>query len=57
MRQLNQNLAAVTGLLSDDPDEVGQAVKDINDVVGDVQSFVADNRETLGTTSDKLGRR
>jgi phospholipid/cholesterol/gamma-HCH transport system substrate-binding protein len=54
MRQLNQNLAAVTGLLSDGPDEVGNAVKDINDVAGDVRSFVADNRESLGTTSDKL---
>ena len=26
MRQLNQNLAAVTGLLTNDPDEVGDAV-------------------------------
>jgi len=54
MRQLNQNLASVTGLLADDPNEVGTAVDSINDVVGDVQSFVADNRETLGTTGDKL---
>ena len=54
MRQLNQNLAAVTGLLADNPDEIGAAVRDLNDVVGDVQSFVADNRESLGTTSDKL---
>jgi phospholipid/cholesterol/gamma-HCH transport system substrate-binding protein len=54
MRQLNVNLAAVTGLLSNGPDEVGQAVSDINAVVGDVRSFVADNRESLGTTSDKL---
>jgi phospholipid/cholesterol/gamma-HCH transport system substrate-binding protein len=54
MRQLNQNLAAVTGLLSNDPNEVGNAVADLNAVVGDVQRFVADNKETLGTTSDKL---
>ena len=54
MRQLNQNLANVTGLLADDPDEVASAVRDLNAAVGDVQSFVADNRETLGTTSDKL---
>ncbi len=54
MRQLNQNLASVTSLLADDPNEVGTAVSDINAVVGDVQSFVADNRESLGTTSDKL---
>jgi phospholipid/cholesterol/gamma-HCH transport system substrate-binding protein len=54
MRQLNQNLASVTGLLANDPNEIGNAVFDLNDVAGDVQSFVADNKKTLGTTSDKL---
>jgi phospholipid/cholesterol/gamma-HCH transport system substrate-binding protein len=54
MRQLNQNLAAVTGLLADDPNEVGQAVADLNAAVGAARDFIADNRETLGTTSDKL---
>jgi phospholipid/cholesterol/gamma-HCH transport system substrate-binding protein len=55
LRQLNGNLSAVTGLLANDPNEVGDAVKDLNDVLGDVGSFVRDNRESLGTTSDKLG--
>ncbi|RZT26005.1 phospholipid/cholesterol/gamma-HCH transport system substrate-binding protein [Mycobacterium sp. BK558] len=54
MRQLNQNLASVTNLLADDPDEVANAVRDLDNVVGEVQTFVADNREALGTTSDKL---
>jgi len=54
MRQLNENLAAVTGLLANDPDEVATAVDDLNTAVTDVSSFVADNREALGTTSDKL---
>jgi phospholipid/cholesterol/gamma-HCH transport system substrate-binding protein len=54
MRQLNQNLATVTGLLADDPGEVAAAVRDLNNVVGEVQTFVAENREALGTTSDKL---
>lgn len=54
MRQLNQYLAAVTALLANDPNEVGNAVDNINAVVGDVKSFVAENRETLGTTSDKV---
>ncbi|WP_326545634.1 virulence factor Mce family protein [Mycolicibacterium sp. ND9-15] len=54
MRQLNQNLATVTGLLANDPDEVADAVRDLNNTVGEVQAFVADNRESLGTTSDKL---
>jgi phospholipid/cholesterol/gamma-HCH transport system substrate-binding protein len=54
MRRLNQNLASVTGQLADDPNEVGDAVRDLNAAVGEVQTFVADNREALGTTSDKL---
>ena len=54
MRQLNQNLASVTGLLADNPDEVADAVRDLNAVVPEVQTFVAENREALGTTSDKL---
>ncbi|MGD9620165.1 MAG: MCE family protein [Mycolicibacterium sp.] len=54
MRQLNQNLASVTGLLADDPGEVAAAVRDLNAVVGEVQSFVAENRDALGTTSEKL---
>ncbi len=54
LRNLNQNLAATTTLLADRPDELGSAIRDINAVVGDVQSFVADNRESLGTASDQL---
>ena len=54
MRQLNQNLAAVTTLLSNSPNEVGNLVSDINGVISDVTNFTANNRETLGTTSDKL---
>jgi len=54
MRQLNQNLASVTGLLADNPDEVADAVRDLDAVVPEVQTFVAENREALGTTSDKL---
>ncbi|EPQ48614.1 MCE-family protein [Mycobacterium sp. 012931] len=54
MRQLNQNLATVTGLLANDPNEVANAVRNLGDTVGEVQRFVADNREALGATSDKL---
>ena len=45
MRQLNQNLASVTGLLADNPDEVADAVRDLNAVVPEVQNFVAENRD------------
>ncbi|TVS84739.1 MCE family protein [Mycobacterium helveticum] len=54
LRQLNQNLAAVTNLLANDPNEVGNVVRDLDEVADDVRNFVADNRETLGNTSDKL---
>jgi phospholipid/cholesterol/gamma-HCH transport system substrate-binding protein len=54
LKELNQNLATVTGLLADDPTAVGRAVTNLNQVAGDLTDFVADNREALGTTSDKL---
>jgi phospholipid/cholesterol/gamma-HCH transport system substrate-binding protein len=54
LQHLNQNLAAVTTLLADDPDEVANAVRALNDTAGEFTSFVADNREPLGVTSDKL---
>jgi phospholipid/cholesterol/gamma-HCH transport system substrate-binding protein len=54
LQQLNTNLASVTALLANDPDEVGHAISDLNTVVGDTTSFIADNREALGTTTDKL---
>jgi phospholipid/cholesterol/gamma-HCH transport system substrate-binding protein len=54
MAQLNINLASVTSLLANDPDEVARAVDDLNTAAGDVTGFVADNREALGTTSDRL---
>ena len=53
-RDLNENLASVSGLLVDDPDEVGNAVSALNAALGDVRSVIGENRETLGTTSDKL---
>ncbi|HJT90901.1 MAG TPA: MCE family protein [Mycobacterium sp.] len=54
MRQLNENLASVTGLVTNDPGEVTRAVKDLNSALAEVQSFVAENRDSIGTTSEKL---
>lgn len=54
IQHLNNNLAAVTGLLADDPGEVAEAVRDLNSVVGEVTSFVAENRDSLGASSDQL---
>lgn len=55
LEQLNTNLAAVSGVLADDPNKIGQTMTDLRAVVSDLQSFSADNREALGTASDKLG--
>jgi phospholipid/cholesterol/gamma-HCH transport system substrate-binding protein len=54
MRQLNQNLSAVTALLANDPNEVGTAVADLKTAVTDMRGFLAENRDSLGTTFDKL---
>jgi phospholipid/cholesterol/gamma-HCH transport system substrate-binding protein len=51
---LNQNLASVTNLVANDPNEVGDAVRDLGSLAGDLTTFVNDNRESLGVTSDKL---
>ncbi|MET4430105.1 MCE family protein [Mycolicibacterium sp. 624] len=55
MRELNVNLAAATGLLADQPDQIGEAVDGLNAATRDVASFVAEHREALGVSSEKLG--
>lgn len=54
MRRLNTNLAGVTALFANEPNEVSNAVRDLNTALGDVRSFVAENRESVGTTADRL---
>ncbi|BBY82461.1 MCE family protein [Mycolicibacterium pulveris] len=54
MRRLNQNLAATTALISNHPNEIGQALADIDAVAEKVSDFVAENREPVGVTADKL---
>jgi phospholipid/cholesterol/gamma-HCH transport system substrate-binding protein len=54
LAQLNQNLATVTNLVSNDPNEVGNAVHDLGALAAELAGFVNDNRESLGVTADKL---
>jgi phospholipid/cholesterol/gamma-HCH transport system substrate-binding protein len=54
LSQLNRSLASVSALVADDPTAVGDAVNDLNTVVGDATRFISENREALGTTTDKL---
>lgn len=51
----NQNLAGVTTLLSNTPNEVGAAVKSLDGALTDVRDFLAENREAMGVTVDRLG--
>ena len=52
--QLNRNLAGTTALLSNDPLEISNAIADLDRAVVDVQSFVAENRDSMTTSTDKL---
>lgn len=54
LAQLNVNLASVTHLVANDPNEVGNAVRDLGDLAGDLAGFVNENRQSLGITADKL---
>jgi phospholipid/cholesterol/gamma-HCH transport system substrate-binding protein len=54
LSQLNRNLASVTALVADDPTAVADAVNNLNTAVGDATRFITENREALGTTTDKL---
>jgi phospholipid/cholesterol/gamma-HCH transport system substrate-binding protein len=54
LAQLNHNLASVTNLVANDPNEVGNAVHELGELAGQLTGFVNDNRESLGVTADKL---
>jgi len=50
----NKNLANVTTVLSNTPNEWANAAQGLDGAVNDLRGFVADNREALGTTVDHL---
>jgi phospholipid/cholesterol/gamma-HCH transport system substrate-binding protein len=55
LASFNQNLANVTTVLSNTPNEVANAVKGLDTALTDVRDFLAENREAMGVTSDRLG--
>jgi phospholipid/cholesterol/gamma-HCH transport system substrate-binding protein len=55
LASFNQNLASVTTVLSNTPNEVANAVKSLDEALADVRDFLADNREAIGVTFDRLG--
>jgi phospholipid/cholesterol/gamma-HCH transport system substrate-binding protein len=50
----NTNLADITTVLSNTPNEVADATTGLDGAVNDLRGFVADNREGLGVTFDHL---
>ncbi len=54
LAQLNNNLAAVTKQLDSTPTGVSTAIRTLNTAVGDIQGFLADNKQALGTSFDKI---
>ncbi len=50
----NTNLADITTVLSNTPNEVADATTGLDGAVNDLRGFIADNREGLGVTFDHL---
>jgi phospholipid/cholesterol/gamma-HCH transport system substrate-binding protein len=54
LADFNVNLADVTTLVSNTPNEVADATRGLDGALKDLRGFVADNREGIGTTVDHL---
>ena len=54
LASFNTNLADITGVLSNSPNEIADATRGLDGAVSDLRTFVAENREGLGTTFDHL---
>jgi len=54
LASFNKNLANVTTVMTNTPNEWGQAMQGLDTAVNDLRPFVADNREAIGTTFDHL---
>lgn len=54
LASFNANLADVSMVLSNSPNEVANATKGLDGAVNELRGFLADNREGIGTTIDRL---
>jgi phospholipid/cholesterol/gamma-HCH transport system substrate-binding protein len=54
LASFNQNLASVTTVLTNTPNEVANAVHGLDQALADLREFLADNREAIGVTFDRL---
>ncbi|OBH04578.1 MULTISPECIES: MCE family protein [unclassified Mycobacterium] len=54
LASFNQNLASVTTILTNSPNEVANAVQGLDGALADLREFLAENRESVGVTFDRL---
>jgi phospholipid/cholesterol/gamma-HCH transport system substrate-binding protein len=54
LASFNQDLASVTTLLTNTPNEVANAVQAVDGALADLRDFLAENREAVGVTFDRL---
>ncbi len=54
LASFNTNLADISTVLSNSPDEVANATQALDVAVNDLRGFIAENREGLGVTFDRL---
>ncbi len=54
LASFNQNFASATVVLTNTPNEIGDAVKGLDRALSDLRGFVAENREGIGVTLDRL---
>jgi phospholipid/cholesterol/gamma-HCH transport system substrate-binding protein len=54
LASFNKNLANITTVMTNTPNEWGQAIQGLDGAVNDLRPFVAENREAIGTTFDHL---
>ncbi|MGO9282943.1 MAG: MCE family protein [Mycobacterium sp.] len=55
LASFNQNLASVTTIFTNTPNEVANAVQGLDGALTDLRDFLAENREAVGVTFDRLG--
>lgn len=54
LAEFNRNMADVTTALSNTPNEIADATKGLDGAVTDLRGFIAENRQSLGTTIDRF---
>ncbi|GAA4614899.1 MCE family protein [Saccharopolyspora hordei] len=54
IRQFHGRLADVTGFLAEDQDEMGAALSSLSAALGDVTTFIRDNREQIASNVENL---